>query len=276
MSDLTSKDKLFIERFLGMSSGYVLDFSNRTFEEFILENTGIDIYDDKYNYSSGSKANRLRSFWEKESNYIVGKTIKALIEHRKTTVILGYQKIDDKENSLIVECEKIAERLLINTPVEAIDALNVEGKSSEISLLAESIIESIEKNQPQVGLDRLHTYMTNYLRSLCSKYGIKTDKTIPLNSLLGSYVKELEKRSLVESEMSIKILKSSISIFESFNEVRNDKSLAHDNKILNYNESILIINNVLNVLKFINAIEDKHTVDIENHENTDFDDDIPF
>jgi hypothetical protein len=276
MSDLTSKDKLFLERFLGMGSGYVLDFSNRTFEEFILENTGIAIYDEKYNYSSGSKANRLRSFWEKESNYIVGKTIRALIEHRKTTVILGYQKIDEKENSIIVECEKIAERLLSNTPVEAIDALHVDGKSSEVSLLAESIIESIEKNQPQVGLDRLHTYMTNYLRSLCSKYGIKTDKTIPLNSLLGSYVKELEKRSLVESEMSIKILKSSISIFESFNEVRNDKSLAHDNKILNYNESILIINNVLNVLKFINAIEDKHTVDIENHENTDFDDDIPF
>jgi hypothetical protein len=58
-----------------MSSGYVLDFSNRTFEELIYESTGKEIYDEKYNLNSGSKANRLRAFWEIESNYVVGKLI---------------------------------------------------------------------------------------------------------------------------------------------------------------------------------------------------------
>ncbi len=54
MSDLTSIEKMKIEKYLGMSSGYVLDFSNRTFQEFILENIGVDIYDDKYEYARGA------------------------------------------------------------------------------------------------------------------------------------------------------------------------------------------------------------------------------
>lgn len=43
MSDLTFIEKREFEKLFGMSSGYVLDFSNRTFEEFILETTGRNI-----------------------------------------------------------------------------------------------------------------------------------------------------------------------------------------------------------------------------------------
>lgn len=40
------------------------------------------------------------------------------------------------------------------------------------------------------------------------------------------------------------ILKSSISTLEAFNRVRNEQSFAHDNSILNYDESLLIFNHV--------------------------------
>jgi hypothetical protein len=50
-----------------MGSGYVLNFSNRTFDEFVSDSTGRDIGDSKYNSGSGSKANRLRGFWREES-----------------------------------------------------------------------------------------------------------------------------------------------------------------------------------------------------------------
>jgi len=35
-----------LEKFLGMSSGYVLNFSDRTFAEFVFEAVGIDIHDE--------------------------------------------------------------------------------------------------------------------------------------------------------------------------------------------------------------------------------------
>jgi hypothetical protein len=46
-----------------MSSGYVLGFSNRTFDEFFREVVGVSIYDSCYDQASGSKAHRTRSFW---------------------------------------------------------------------------------------------------------------------------------------------------------------------------------------------------------------------
>ena len=57
--------------------------------------------------------------------------------------------------------------------------------------------------------------------------------------------------------MTERILKSSISIIEAFNEVRNNKSLAHDNQLLNNRESILIINNIINTIDYIESIESK-------------------
>ena len=80
MSDLTFVEKRKFEQFLGMSSGYVLDFSNRTFAEFVLDSTGRDIFDARYKYASGSKANRLRAFWQKEDNALVGKLMNDLLD----------------------------------------------------------------------------------------------------------------------------------------------------------------------------------------------------
>jgi hypothetical protein len=60
MSNLTNMEKRKFERLLGMGSGYVLSFSNRTFDEFIIDSTTRSIYDPRYDSGSGSKTNRLR------------------------------------------------------------------------------------------------------------------------------------------------------------------------------------------------------------------------
>jgi hypothetical protein len=97
-----------------------------------------------------------------------------------------------------------------------------------------------------------------------------------LHSLFGEYVNYLRKNHLVDAQMTEKILKTSISILESFNDIRNNKSLAHDNPILNYHESVLIFNNVSNAIKFIEAIEKKNLdVDEQDEVQTEWDD-IPF
>ena len=80
MSDLTFIEKTKLEKLFAMGGGYVLDFSDRTFAEFVVESTGKEIYDAKYEYASGPKANRLRAFWKAEPNYLVGKLIFDLLE----------------------------------------------------------------------------------------------------------------------------------------------------------------------------------------------------
>lgn len=57
--------------------------------------------------------------------------------------------------------------------------------------------------------------------------------------------------------MTERILKSSISMLEAFNDVRNNKSLADDNPILNYEESLLIFNHVAASIRLIKSLETK-------------------
>jgi hypothetical protein len=257
MSDLSSIEKLKLEKLFEMGDGYVLDFSNRTFQEFILENAGVDIYDEKYDYATGSKANRLRAFWSKESNYIVGELVSDLLEYWKAQKAVDYSEISEVEQELYDECLMISERLKQGSLAEHVDAIQPYSDKRAFSLLVRTIRESIQKNQPEIELDRLHTFVVKYVRQLCDKHGIAYDRNTPLHSLFGGYVKHLKRNNIIESQMTERILKSSISILESFNKVRNERSLAHDNPILNYHESFLIFINVTSTIRFIQSVEKK-------------------
>ena len=104
MSDLSFVEKHKFEELLGMSTGYVAQFSNRSFAELVQDSTGRNIFDARYEYASGSKANRLRAFWQKEDNQTVAKLM---------TVILDYCSFD---GPLELQCRQIIARLRGETP----------------------------------------------------------------------------------------------------------------------------------------------------------------
>lgn len=277
MSDLSTVEKLRLEKLFEMDSGYVLDFSNPTFAQFMFENAGVDIYDDKYILSSGSKANRLRAFWQQEPNYIVGQLTNSLLDYWKEKKQLRYLNIIPSEQNLYDECAKIAERLKQDSPIENLEAISPIVDDKNFFLLVKSIKESINQNEPEATLDRLHTYVVKYMRHLCDKHKISYDKNKPLHSLYGEYIKYLRQNKLLESQMTERILKSSISILEAFNGVRNNQSFAHDNPILNYNESILIVSYVVSAIKFLQSIEGEEFVQLGISPQSEPDwDEIPF
>jgi hypothetical protein len=273
MVDLTYIERANIEIFLGMKSGYVLNFSDRTFQEFVGEAVGLDIADVKYHYSSNSKANRLRKFTKVESNYTFGKLLSAFCDYWHSKVHTG--EIDPRdEEDLYKECVKIAERLKQVRIVEHIDAIQPNVDDRDFKMLAKSIRESIEKNEPESALDRLHTFTFRYLRELCDKHKISHEKSDSLNAVFGKYIKFLVDNKHIESTMAEKILRYSINVIEAFNDIRNNKSFAHDNPILNYHESVLIFNNVSNTIKFIEIIE-INLKKIKEPEQADWND-LPF
>lgn len=256
MADLSAIEKRKLEKFLHMKDGYVLNFSNRTFQEFVLESVERDIYDQKYDNGSGSKANRLRAFWDREPNHVVGKLLKALEEYWSGGLAGEYYQTPDSP-LLAEECRKIAGKLLEGKVVEHIDVIKGTDDDKDYKLLATSIRDSIEKNQPEAALDRLHTFVFKFIRKRCDEHQLQYSKDESLNAVFGKYIKHLLKSQLIESPMAEKILRYSISIIEAFNDVRNNKSFAHDNPVLNYDESILIFNNVTNAIKFIESLEVK-------------------
>lgn len=114
MSDLCPIEKIQLENLLGMSTGFVLDFSNREFSEFFQSTIDIDIFDAKYAYGSSSKANRMRSFWQNEDNEKVGKLLKKLIECWKVKKSLKNEAISQAMQNCYQSCLGIIDRLLVN------------------------------------------------------------------------------------------------------------------------------------------------------------------
>lgn len=138
---------------------------------------------------------------------------------------------------------------------EGLDALTAISDDRDFEVVAKAVRDAIERNEPEAGLDRLHTFVIKYVRSLCAARGIDAPRDKPLHSVFGEYVKRLREAGLVESEMSLRILKSSISVLEAFNDVRNNRSLAHDNPVLAYEEALLIFNHIAASIRFLRSMD---------------------
>ena len=249
MSDLTSIERRKLEKLFRMEGGYVLNFSDRTFSEFFEENSRIDIDAATYRERGTSKANRMRCFWSIAGNNVVGKVIESLILYGQSESCIF------DESGLANDCLKIAHRLSLDTPVTELDSLTATVNERDFDIVAQHVREAIEKNQPEAALDRLHTFVIKYIRTLCEAKGIDVNRDKALHSIFGEYVKRLREEGHIESVMTERIIKSSISVLEAFNDVRNNKSLAHDNPILNYEESLLIFNHVASSIRFIKSLE---------------------
>ena len=104
--------------------------------------------------------------WAKESNYLVGKLIKDLLDY------CWPAEGEPESDPLFAECQRIAGRLLQGAPVEALEAITPEGTEPAFEVVARAVRQSIENNEPETGLDRLHTFVTKLSRTLAEKRGI--------------------------------------------------------------------------------------------------------
>ena len=249
MAEIGAFERRKLEKLLGMGSGYVLDFSDRTYAEFFID-FRVDIDAPQFRTGGDSKAKRMRTFWDLAPSHTVGKVLEGLIVYGVQNDHLG-----DINPVLIDDCRKIAQRLLSGQPVTDLDALTAIADERDFEVVAEHVREAIEKNQPEGALDRLHTFVNKFIRVTCEPHGITISRDKPLHSVFGAYVKSLRDSGHLESVMTDRILRSSISVLEAFNDVRNNKSLAHDNPILNYDESLLVFNHVASSIRFIKSLE---------------------
>jgi hypothetical protein len=268
VADLSAIEKRRLEKQLGMGSGYVLEFSNQTFADYFFDVAHIDIYDDKYAARGQSKANRLRAFWEREDNYTVATVLEPLFENWGDFPTYGFEAPSP-------ECIAILDRLRGSGPIADVGALVAPADADEaFETVARHVREAIERNEPEAAIDRLHTFLVKYMRRLCTRRGIEATRDKPLHSLMGEYLKALRTQSAIESDITHRILKSTISIMEALNHVRNENSLAHDNELLDHDESLLVFAHVASMVRFLDAVESR--VDGAIGHALEWDDELPF
>lgn len=248
---LKSADIRIIENALSFSPGYVLDFSDRTFSDFFDEEFGVTIYQDKYHFNGGSKGKHLRAFLEVEDEATVCRVLRRLWEHRDT-VKIGLvantpPEVKERYFALIARIES-------GVGTASTDGIDRFIKDETLEELVASIERDIAANKPVAALDRLHTYCMKKFGHLLDERGVEWKREEPLHGRVGKYVKALdEDRDL--RDVTKQIVKNAIGVFDKFNHVRNNQSLAHDNVLLDQAEARFVYDSITAILRFVKTIE---------------------
>lgn len=253
MSSLTYTERERIAKFLGFNSGYVFTFLKSGYtktntRDMILEATGIDIYINA-DYDM-SQERCIRKIWDECDDYTVGKLLKIMLDYYLTVADWDWKWREEMDYNELRELEKRLMQNHVSIPAVTNDTLK---------LVKEDIENNCNNNTPELALDRLHTFSTEFFRSACIKHGIGTEddrgNKYPLQSLVGRLKNWYEENHFFDSDFSIVAIQNTINIFDKYNAIRNDQSAAHPNELLNKAEAMYAVRIVAETLTFIDKIE---------------------
>ena len=240
-----------------MQSGYLLDFSDRDFVEFFCTEVGVDPDaapgSRLFSAYGSSKAKRLRSFIASAEPHLVARALRALWEYRENNMLGSSGPVEDRLKEVyfrVVGKFEGEEQIIDSTGIEAFEA------NETLQELVAAIRRDLDAGRPNAGLDRLHTYCMKRFASLVIQHGGEPcGENDALHARVGKYVKAVKAERHL-TEMSERIIKSSISAFEAMNDIRNNKSLAHDRETLvPMNEAKFIYDSVTAVLRFLKTMD---------------------
>ena len=114
MSSLTDVEKRYLEKILNMGDGYVLDYSNATFEEFFYRYE-VNIHSDRYQTYGTSKAKKMRAFWEREPDALVARVLSEMLDSYEADCDLNGR---ERDAGLLEKSRAIVAKLSGKAPIE--------------------------------------------------------------------------------------------------------------------------------------------------------------
>lgn len=213
MSNLTNFQKQIFEKLFNMKSGYVLDFSNNSFQEFIKTSVNVDIFDKKYEklcdeleYNNCSKANRLRCFWNVESDPIVYKLLKELLEYYEY-IYDGHKdsKLLKRAKSLVNNSKKSIksisndEEIFLKQEFKVIDISSLGLEDSLVPIINSRIEEikiCLDNNAPLSSIFLIGSTLEGILWGFASRYPEKYGRAKSAPKEKNGKVKTIDKWNL--------------------------------------------------------------------------------
>lgn len=235
-----------VNRYIGVSNGYLGDFSYRTHAEFYPEYCGLDIDSNKY---EGTTRERFIAILSSSPSHVQAKIVRGVLERFP----LNAQYTLDTRREVHGDLLSIAKRLEGASPVSSpdpkINSALVERAIGDVEAL-------IQSSDAVSGVDRIHTALQGYLRVICDSKSItysKDDTMTRLLKLLRQDHPALHNLGARSQDIE-RILQSSANIMDALNPIRNKASVAHPNDhLLNKEEAMLVINVARTLLHYLDA-----------------------
>ena len=167
MANIRSIDMKLLDDILEMHGDYVLDFNNRTFSDFFMEELSIKIDDPRFEVNGSSKAKRLRTFLKVVQDRTAARTLLALWEYRRAIRKRNglVETVPDAEADFTRLIARLGAQMPSTAPKSHLDTQYLD--LPRLQALAAEFVKVSEKT-PQI---RGYAF-EEWLRSLCNAYDL--------------------------------------------------------------------------------------------------------
>jgi hypothetical protein len=248
MAGLTSPEITKIaNRYIGVSDGYLGDFSYRTHAEFYPEYCELDIDPSQL---QGTTREKFIAILSGASSQVQAKIVRGVLERFP---ISAPPYPETRTQELFAELLEIAKRLEGTSPIVSPD---LKINSAIVERAIGDVEALIQASDAVSGVDRIHTTLHGYLRAACDIENIgygNDDSMTKLFKLLRQHHPALQDLGPRSQDIE-RILQASATIMDALNPIRNNASVAHPNEdLLNKVEAMFVINIVRSLLHYLDA-----------------------
>ena len=233
--------------YIGVSGGYLGDFSYRTHEEFYPYFCDLNISASAY---EGTTRQRFLSILENADEPTQAKILKGVL--KKYPIDFFPEEQREIKKRAAIEIEELIRRLESGQAV-ATEQLYVTNSTVERAIQDTKIL--IETNGATSGVDRIHTALHGYLREVCRQEGITfvEDETLTqVFKKLKANHPALQNGGTRQADID-QIINSFSNTLDKLNPIRNKASLSHPNEeLLEEDEAMFVVNSAQTVLNYLN------------------------
>lgn len=233
-----------VNRYIGVSGGYLGDFTYRTHAEFYPEYCGLDIDPTSY---PGTTRERFIEILSTRSPHHQAKILRGVIDR------FGDDGENPNRSQLRPELEGWIARLE-GAPAVVLDAPK-QTRDVVVRALTDAD-ELIRTSGATSAVDRIHTALHGHVLALCEASGLEVDRETTMNralKLLRQSHPALAASGPRAGDVT-RILGAMATVLDSLNPIRNNASVAHPNEeLLGEPEAHLAINAARTVFAFLDA-----------------------
>lgn len=246
-----------VYKYIGVSGGYLADFSYRSHHEFYVE---LDLDIDPYIFDGTTRERFIRILGE-SAPQVQARILEGVLARFATG------SSDLRTPELATEIRSWITRLRAGPQVEQ-PTLRITSEVVERALLDAQ--ELLRATGATSGVDRIHTALHGYLREVCCKAGLAAPQDASLTKLFKQVRKghPAFRDTGPRSEDIVRVLQAIATILDAFNPLRNMASVAHPNPILLPEpEAMLVINTARTILHYLDEKLYRHGTDRETEDS---------
>lgn len=239
--------KRLVQKWIGVSGGYLADFSYNSHAEFYVD-LGLSI--DPFQYE-GTTRERFTKILSESVPDVQARILEGVLTKYPVGSQIPQGSKADRSQQMFDEIRGWVARLRGSTPV-VMPSLTITSEVVERAL--RDVEQLLEKSGPTSCVDRVHTALHGYMRDVCRAQAL----VVPEDASIQQLLKALREQHPAFRELGPRpedvttVLRALGAIVDKLNPLRNSASVAHPNPaLLPTAEAMLVVNAVRTILHYL-------------------------